>query len=96
MIERAAGGRIKAYETFAGSDPQSTAGSEYNQMLQERRDQQAAQKIPRSQGSWASEQERLGSWHSGVGKVTPVGQGNLTPVGHGRQLFNLDEEKARP
>lgn len=98
MIERSAGtptGRIKASEAYAGSDPQVVAGSEYNQMLQDRRDRQAAQRIPRSQQSWESEEQRLGSWNSGVGRLSPPGVGNVIPIGRGREMFNLSEEKGK-
>lgn len=59
----------------------------YMEMLTQKRDAQAAARMPRSSKSWEAEQQRPGSWMSGVGSMRPVGQGRQTSVGIGRPLF---------
>lgn len=59
--------------------------------LVRKRDAEAASRMPRSAKAWESEQNRPGSWRSGVGSVTPVGQGVSRPVGQGRPLFKQGE-----
>jgi hypothetical protein len=59
----------------------------YMEMLAQRRDAQVAQRMPRSAASWSAEQKRPGSWQSGVGGFTPVGQGRQITVGVGRPLI---------
>ena len=59
----------------------------YMEMLVQRRDTQAAQRISRSANSWSAEQKRPGSWMSGVGNITPVGFGRQYASGVGRPLI---------
>ena len=59
----------------------------YMEMLVQRRDSQAAQRISRSANSWSAEQKRPGSWMSGVGSITPVGFGRQYSSGVGRPLI---------
>ena len=59
----------------------------YMEMLVQRRDSQAAQRISRSANSWSAENKRPGSWMSGVGNITPVGFGRQYASGVGRPLI---------
>ncbi len=59
----------------------------YMEMLVQRRDSQAAQRISRSANSWSAENKRPGSWMSGVGNITSVGNGRQYASGVGRPLI---------
>lgn len=68
--------------------PVVTGGvSSYLEQLTQRRDAQAAMKMPRSQGSWDAEQRRPGSWHSGQGRLASPGVGRQYTSGVGRPLI---------
>jgi hypothetical protein len=67
-------------DTFSGSDT-------YVEDLAQRRDTEAASKMPRSARSWESEQQRPGSWRSGVGALNTVGYGPSQTMGQARPLF---------
>lgn len=75
---------IKEYRVYSPMEQQRTLSALGNADLQHRRDSEAGNLIPRSQGSWGAEQQRLGSWHSGVGAITPPGVGNMYKVGQGK------------
>jgi hypothetical protein len=67
-------------ESFSGSDT-------YIEDLAQRRDTEAAAKMPRSARSWESEQQRPGSWRSGVGALNTVGYGPSQTMGQARPSF---------
>jgi hypothetical protein len=70
--------------------PESVAtgiGNSYTEALAQKRDSEAVSRMPRSAKSWESEQQRPGSWHSGVGTMRTVGFGSSTTIGVARPLF---------
>jgi hypothetical protein len=88
-------GRLANEFQAAGSLRATTAaempGSNSEDAAVAQRDSDQANKMPRSQGSMDAEQKRTGSWKSGVGSITPVGQGRQTTIGVGRPLFQQDK-----
>lgn len=73
-----------------GDGPEQVAaggGNSFTEALAMKRDSEAAGRMPRSAKSWESEQQRPGSWQSGVGKLNPVGSGSSTTIGVARPLF---------
>jgi hypothetical protein len=74
---------IRTYRTFAPMEQQRTQATLYREALAEKRDEQAQQRIPRSEKSWGTEQQRLGSWQTGVGNFRPSGVGNMYHSGVG-------------
>lgn len=65
----------------------SGVGSASTEALAQRRDNEAAHRQPRSAKAWESEQQRPGSWQSGVGALRPVGSGAQVDIGRARPLF---------
>lgn len=63
------------------------AGNSITEQLAQRRDSEALSRMPRSAKAWESEQQRPGSWQSGVGALRPVGSGTQITIGKGRMLF---------
>lgn len=86
-------GRLANEFQSAGSirpGPEATAmgaGNSHTEALAQRRDSEAAGRMPRSAKSWEAEQQRPGSWQSGVGAMRPVGYGSSTTIGVARPLF---------
>lgn len=78
------GPRVRASMGYAGA---LGGANSYMEMLVQRRDSQAAQRISRSANSWSAENKRPGSWMSGVGNITPVGTGRQYASGIGRPLI---------
>lgn len=77
-----------------GEGPEHLAaggGNTYAEALANKRDSEALSRQPRSTGSWEKEQQRPGSWQSGVGNMTAVGSGRMTTLGQGRPLFKQGE-----
>lgn len=62
-------------------------GNSHTEALAQRRDSEAAGRMPRSAKAWEAEQQRPGSWQSGVGTLRPVGAGSSTTIGVARPLF---------
>jgi len=81
---QAEGPRVRASMGYAGA---LGGANSYMEMLVQRRDSQAAQRISRSANSWSAENKRPGSWMSGVGNITPVGTGRQYASGIGRPLI---------
>lgn len=78
----------------AGESPALLAaggGDTHSEMLAQKRDTEAMGRMPRSSSAWAQEQQRPGSWQSGVGNITPVGMGRQTAIGQGRPVFKQGE-----
>ena len=75
---------IRASMGYAGA---LGGANSYMEMLVQRRDSQAAQRISRSANSWSAENKRPGSWMSGVGNMTPIGSGRQFASGVGRPLI---------
>lgn len=62
-------------------------GNAGTEALAQRRDAESASRMPRSDKAWESEQQRPGSWQSGVGALRPVGSGSQVDIGRARPLF---------
>lgn len=76
-------------------DMQTTGATGYYGELERRFATQLAARIPRSRSSWEAEQDRLGSWNTGVGRFSPVGFGQSYVSGRGNPRFdyNPDEDE---
>jgi hypothetical protein len=75
---------IKAYRTFDPLQQGAVQSAIWHEDLARNRDTQAAQLMPRSDSSWAAEQQRLGSWRSGQGTYRPSGVGTMYQPGVNR------------
>jgi hypothetical protein len=86
---------IRSRRGHVGEAPTPTQAGAYYDMQAQRREAQAAMKVPRSQSSWDAEQNRPGSWNSGVGQsYTTPGQG--VPISNGRGRKVIGEEEGEP
>lgn len=74
-------------QTEVGTRTQATS---FNDYLAERYRSQVQANVPRSSSAWGAEQQRLGSWGSGVGNIRPPGVGPAYSSGAGRPLFLYD------
>jgi hypothetical protein len=88
------GQRVRA-STDYGSSGALGGASSYMESLVQKRDAESAARMPRSTGSWEAEQNRPGSWQSGVGAMRTIGSGNPYSVGQGRPLFSYAEDTRR-
>ena len=74
---------IKARIPSQQQQVQLTQASSYYSGLAERLKAQQQIGAPRSQASWSAEENRLGSWNTGVGRVYASGQGGGYQPGQG-------------
>jgi hypothetical protein len=74
-------------------EQQRTQATLFNENLAQTRNREAQQMIPRSQGSWGAEQNRLGSWRGGVGRFSIVGRTPGFVVGQSDPLYQQDEDE---
>lgn len=83
---------IRSFMPAQLQERQPTQATPYYDALMQRFEQQSKENVPRSRQAWGAEQQRLGSWGSGLGALRPVGTGSSYRSGVGRPLFSLDEE----
>lgn len=81
--------RIPAQE----SQVQKMRASMFTRGLIERFDRERAAGTPRSQAAWSAEENRLGSWNTGVGSLFESGVGQGYASGVGRRTFLFDPEE---
>lgn len=69
---------------------QRTGSSDYYEQLGERLDRESVINVPRSRRSWSAEENRLGSWSTGVGRYRQSGTGPAFVSGVGLPRIQQD------
>jgi hypothetical protein len=85
---------IRARVPAQQQEVQRTQASSFYEGLVDRLKGQQALRVPRSQAAWSAEENRLGSWNTGVGRVYASGAGRSYTSGQGTPApgdFDPDE-----
>lgn len=83
---------VRAVRSVSDGPATRTQATAYYEQLDQRLKSQTQQGVPRSEAAWGAEQQRLGSWGSGVGQLDANGTASSYQSGIGRPRFQYDQE----
>lgn len=83
---------VRATKPAYTEDAQRTQATSYVEQLAQRFKTQAQQNTPRAKSAWSAEQNRLGSWNTGVGTLTSPGVGSSYESGRSVPLFDYNDD----